>query len=145
MLRMPAKLIDGKKEDRTDYSILNKAQVVSKGSKFAIIGISNMLEMAIDTANEYEKLSGEKITVINPKFLTGLDESLLEEWKVDHQLVITLEDGELEGGYGQRVASFYGDSDMKVKNLGISKEFHTDYKADELLAQHGMSDRKSVV
>ena len=59
--------------------------------------------------------------------------------KKNHKVFITLEDSELEGGYGQRVASFYGDSSMKVKNFGISKAFHTDFKAYELLAECGMS------
>ena len=81
----------------------------------------------------------KNITVINPKFLTGLDEELLNDLTNNHRLIITLEDGELEGGYGHRISSFYGMTEMKVKNYGISKAFHTDFNADELLAQHGIS------
>ena len=107
-------------------------------------GVSKMLGMAIKTAKEYEQLTGQKITVINPKFLTGIDEELLEQLKSDHDLVITLEDGELEGGYGQRIASYYGMSDMKVKTFGITEEFHTDFNADELLEENGMSVEKLI-
>ena len=59
--------------------------------------------------------------------------------KKDHSLVITIEDGEVMGGYGQNIAAFYGDSDMRVRCHGISKAFHTEFKADELLAAHGIS------
>lgn len=67
------------------------------------------------------------------------DEELLKSLKADHQLIITLEDGELFGGYGQMIASFYGMDNMQVKNYGISKKFHTDFDADELLKENGMS------
>ena len=64
---------------------------------------------------------------------------LINSLKQEHELVITIEDGELMGGYGQNIASFYGNSKMKVKNYGISKEFHTDFEADKLLAENGIS------
>ena len=138
-IRIPAAFIETGKEDTTDYSILNKSEVVKNGSEVAVIGVSNMLSLAVKTAEKYKEETGKDITVINPKFLTGLDEELLEGLKKSHKLVITLEDGEVEGGYGERVSGFYGVSDIKVKNFGLSKAFHTDFNADELLAQHGMS------
>lgn len=143
-IRVPAFFVESGNEDTTDYSILNKSEVVSKGSDIAIIGVSNMMELAKKAAEKYEEETGKKVTVINPKFLTGLDEELLNGLKENHHLVITLEDGEVEGGYGQRVAGFYGTADMKVKNFGISKAFHTDFVADELLDQHGISVDKLV-
>ena len=79
------------------------------------------------------------ITVINPHFLNDIDIYLLESLKDNHKLVITIEDGELQSGYGQMIASFYGNSDMKVLNYGISKKFHTDFDAEELLALNGIS------
>lgn len=71
--------------------------------------------------------------------LTGLDEELLNLLKENHKLIITLEDGKLMGGYGQNIASFYGTSDIRVKNYGISKKFHTNFKLEELLKDNGMS------
>ena len=94
------------------------------------------------TQSDVEKIKEEigiQITVINPRFLTGLDIELLEKLKKNHTHILTLEDGELVSGYGQNIASYYGDSDIKVKNYGISKVFHTDYDPIELLAQNGMS------
>ncbi len=105
----------------------------------AIFAVGVMLPMALETAKKVKEEIGLEITVVNPRFLTGLDEELLTQLKENHELVITLEDGELMGGYGQTIASFYGDMDMKVKNYGISKAFHTDFKAAELLAENGMS------
>ena len=99
--------------------------------------IPNLIYLA--PASKAKEKTGLEITVINPRFLTGLDEELLTKLKENHELVITLEDGELIGGYGQTIASFYGDMNIKVKNYGISKAFHTDFKADELLAENGMS------
>ena len=95
--------------------------------------------MAIEIAKKVKEDINLDITVVNPLFLTGLDEELLNNLKENHNLVITIEDGELMGGYGQNIASFYGDTDMKVKNYGISKEFHTDFDADKLLEENGIS------
>ena len=138
-IRIPAVFTQSGIEDTTDYSIYNKNKVEIKGSKVAIFAVGVMLPMALETAKKVKEETGLEITVVNPKFLTGLDEELLTKLKENHELVITLEDGELIGGYGQTIASFYGDMNIKVKNYGISKAFHTDFKADELLAENGMS------
>lgn len=138
-IRVPGAFVSTGVEDTTDYSIYNKNKVEVKGTKAAIFAVGVMMPMALETAKKVKEETGVEITVINPRFLTGLDEELLNELKADHQLVLTIEDGELMGGYGQNIASFYGDTDMKVKNYGISKAFHTDYNADELLAENGMS------
>lgn len=143
-IRVPVQMLETGVEDTTDYSVLNKSQIVEKGADIAIIGVSSLFGMAKEAAAKYKEETGKQITVINPKFLTGLDEELLNDLKKDHKLVITIEDGELDGGYGQRVAGFYGDSDMKVKNFGISKKFHTDFIPDKLLEEHGMSADKLV-
>ena len=129
-------------EDTTDYSIYNKNKVEKEGSKVAIFAVGPMLQMALDVAKKVKEELNEDITVVNPRFLTGLDVELLEKLKQNHSLVITLEDGELFGGYGQNIASYYGQSDMKVKNYGISKAFHTDFEADKLLEENGMSVEK---
>ena len=138
-IRIPAVFTQSGIEDTTDYSIYNKNKVEIKGSKVAIFAVGVMLPMALETAKKVKEETGLEITVVNPKFLTGLDEELLTQLKENHELVITLEDGELIGGYGQTIASFYGDINIKVKNYGISKAFHKDFKADELLAENGMS------
>ena len=137
-IRVPGKIYSSGIEDTTDYSKLNKYQVTNKGKEVAILGLGGFYELGRQLA-EALKESGMNATLINPKFITGLDEALLEELKKDHQLVITLEDGIIEGGFGQKIASFYGTSDMKVKNYGIIKSFPDRFVPEELLRENGIS------
>jgi 1-deoxy-D-xylulose-5-phosphate synthase len=138
-IRVPENMVSSGVEDTTDYSIYNKNKVEQKGSKVALFAVGILVPMAREIAKKVKEEIGLDITVINPLFLTGLDEELLTTLKQDHDLVITIEDGELMGGYGQNIASFYGDTDMKVKNFGISKAFHTDFEAEKLLEENGIS------
>lgn len=141
-IRVPSFFIESEKKDNTDYSIYNKNEVEVEGKEVAIFAVGQMMKMAMDVAKKLKEENNINITVINPKFLTGLDTELLEKLKESHSLVITLEDGELMGGYGQNIASYYGTDKMLVKNYGISKKFHTDFNADELLDENGMSVTK---
>ena len=127
--------------DDTDYSVL-KNKIERKGSKAAIFAVGGLVPMALEVADKIKAQTGTEITVINPRFVSGVDEELLNTLKADHSLVITIEDGEVMGGYGQNIAAFYGDSDMRVHCHGISKAFHTEFKADELLDAHGISAEK---
>lgn len=138
-IRVPATFISTGVEDNTDYSIYNKNKVELRGNTVAIFAVGPMLPMALEVAKKVKEEMNLDITIINPRFLTGLDEELLNSLKENHKLVITLEDGELISGYGQNIASFYGTSNMIVKNYGISKKFHTDFKPEELLRENGMS------
>lgn len=138
-IRVPGNMVSSGVEDNTDYSIYNKNKVMKKGSKVAIFAVGILVPMAMEIAKKVKEDIGLDITVVNPLFLTGLDEELLNKLEENHDLVITIEDGELMGGYGQNIASFYGDTNMKVKNYGISKEFHTDFVAEELLEENGIS------
>ena len=138
-IRVPVDFIETGIEDTTDYSIYNKNKVELSGEKVALFAVGSMMTMAKSIAEKVKKELGLNITVINPRFLTGLDDELLNSLKSNHELVITLEDGELMGGYGQNIASFYGTEKMQVKNYGISKAFHTDFDAEELLKENGMS------
>lgn len=78
-------------------------------------------------------------TLINPRFASGIDKELLESLSERHQMVITMEDGILSGGFGEKIASFYGSSDMKVKNYGLDKKFYDRYDPNELLKEVGMT------
>lgn len=140
-IRVPAFWANDEITEKADTNF-NKNQIVQKGNQIAIIAPGILLDMAIKTAQKVKETTGKDITVINPRFLNGLDEALLKELQKDHNLVITIEDGELMGGYGQTIASYYGDTTMKVKNFGISKAFHTDFDPEELLAQNGISVEK---
>ena len=132
-IRVPnIELVSTGVEDNTDYSVLNKYKVTHKGEKIALIGAGNFYPLALETAEYISEKLGYKPTVINPRFLTGVDKELLESLKYNHKLVITLEDGELDGGFGEKITRFYGNSDMKVLNYGAHKEFTDRASLDEL-------------
>ena len=126
------------KADTTDYNQLYQNEVVQAGSKVAVMGVGNFFGLAEEVI---AALSKENIqaTLINPKFISGVDEKLLTELTNNHQLVVTLEDGITDGGYGQTVASFLGNTDVKVQNYGLDKAFHDRYVASELLAENGIT------
>lgn len=118
--------------DTTDYSKLNKFKLEEQGEKIAIIGVGNFFELAKDVKEEIKNKFGINATLINPKFLTGVDEKLLESLKANHSIVLTLEDGVLDGGFGEKISRFYSSSDMKVLNYGAKKEFTDRVPLDEL-------------
>ena len=74
--------------------------------------------------------------MINPRFITGVDRELLEKLKQKHSVVVTLEDGILDGGFGEKIARFYGNSDIKVLNYGLQKAFIDRYDVDEILKEN---------
>ena len=82
---------------------------------------------------------GINATLINPKFITGLDKDLLNNLKANHSLVVTLEDGELDGGFGEKITRFYGNSDMKVLNYGALKEFTDRTPLEELYQRYHLT------
>ena len=138
-IRVPNRFLSCGEPDTTDYSVTNQAKVLRRGKDVALISVGTLIPKALEIADACAEQTGRQLTVIHPRFLTGLDGDLLESLKADHRLVITLEDGELDGGYGQRIAAYYGRSEMKVETLGISKAFHSDFNADALLAENGIS------
>ena len=127
-------------KDETDYSILNKFKVESTGQNVAILGLGNFLGLAKKVAKRIEKELGFEPTVINPRFITGLDIELLESLKKNHKLVITLEDGVLDGGFGEKISRFYGNSDIKVLNFGAKKEFTDRVSLEELYERYHLTE-----
>ncbi len=129
---------DGKKIDK-DFSALNRYEITEKGSKIAIIGLGSFYGLACEAAKEIESRTGVKATLINPYYITGTDDELLESLKADHDVVITLEDGVLDGGFGEKIARFYGNSDVKVLNYGLKKEFLDRYDVNEVLKENHLT------
>ena len=126
------------KADTTDYNQLYQNEVVQAGSKVAVMGVGNFFGLAEEVIAALAK-ENIQATLINPKFISGVDEKLLTELTNNHQLVVTLEDGITDGGYGQTIASFLGNTDVKVQNYGLDKAFHDRYVASELLAENGIT------
>lgn len=123
VIRVPfGAVVSSGKVDETDYSLLNKFDVVEEGSDIAIIGLGNFYHLG-KKVKEQLKSQNINATLINPKFITGVDENVLNKLKGNHKLVITLEDGCVDGGFGEKISRFYGNSDVKVLNFGGKKEF----------------------
>ena len=136
-IRVPnIELVSTGKKDTTDYSKLNKSKLIHKGKDIAIIGAGNFLNLAKEVQNEIKEKLNIDATLINPVFLSGVDKELLESLKTDHNLVITLEDGQVSGGYGEKVTRFYGSSNIKVLNYGAKKEFPDRVPLDELYEKY---------
>ena len=131
-------------EDNTDYSILNKYSLVSRGSKVAILGLGDLFELGKSVKEELKSRLGIDATLINPKFITGVDEELLNSLKSDHDVVITLENGTLDGGFGEKISRFYGNSNVKVLNYGADKEFNDRVPMDELLTRYHLKKEMIV-
>ena len=142
-IRIPCNgvISDGRAPD-TDYSDINKFKVEQKGEKIAILALGDFYQLGEELAKEIKEKLNITPTLINPRYITGLDEELLNELKQNHSQVITLEDGILEGGFGEKIASFYGNTDMKVKNYGIKKAFYDKYDVKELLKANKLTPQQ---
>ena len=140
MIRMPfSGYAESSYPVRTDYSGLNKSVVVTEGADVALIGVGNFAALASAAAEELTR-EGIHATVINPLYLSGLDTELLTSLRAKHRLVLTLEDGILDGGFGQKVAAFYGDTpDMRVRCCGLPKEFFNRCNPHDLAREHHLT------
>lgn len=122
-----------------DFSKLDSYEITKKGSRVAILGLGTFYENAVKAADILKASHGIDATVINPYYISGIDADTLNELKKDHAVVATLEDGYLEGGFGAKIAAFYGSSDMKVLNFGIKKEFIDRYDVAEVLKDNHLT------
>lgn len=125
---------DAEEQPERDFSDLNKFKVIRKGEKVAIIAAGGFYRLGRETA-DLLKEQGIEATLVNPRFISGIDKDLLDALKKDHTVVVTLEDGSLEGGFGSKIALFYGPSGMKVMCRGLEKKFLDHYDPHELLIQ----------
>jgi 1-deoxy-D-xylulose-5-phosphate synthase len=122
-----------------DFNKLGTYEVTKKGSRVAILGLGTFYETAVKAADILKTSHGIDATVINPYYISGIDADTLNELKKDHAVVATLEDGYLEGGFGAKIAAYYGSSDMKVLNFGIKKEFIDRYDVAEVLKDNHLT------
>ena len=117
----------------TDYSTLNRYQVTQQGSGTAILALGDFYQLGESVAEMIVKKTGTAPTLINPRYITGIDTELLEQLRENHTVVITLEDGILNGGFGEKIARYYGPSEMKVYCYGLKKEFLDRYAVKDVL------------
>ena len=142
-IRVPgAAVVHRKEEFDTDYSELNRYKMTARGETVAILALGSFYDLGQALKNKLREESGVEATLINPRYITGLDEPMLEELKVGHRIVVTLEDGVLDGGFGEKIARYYGNSEMRVLNYGLRKEFADRYNLDELMKTNRLTDKQ---
>ena len=122
-----------------DFSKLNTYKKVAQGNKVAIIGLGAFFKLGQEVKKHLKETTGIDATLINPRFITGLDKNMLNSLVEDHEVVITLEDGLLNGGFGEKIARFYGDKDVKVLNFGATKEFTDSVPVEELYTRYHLT------
>lgn len=124
-----------------DYSILNTNLVTRKGSQIAIFALGNFYSVGVELADLIKANLNLSVTLINPRYASGLDYELLENLKLKHQIIVTIEDGIIEGGYGQKISSYYGSSDIKVINFGLKKEFIDGKKSTDIMEENAITPK----
>lgn len=138
-IRIPGGAMEEGEAVTKDYSKLNAYEMIQKGSRVAIVALGTFLGLGKEVAADLEKKTGTVATVINPVYFTGIDTGMLESLKADHDVVITIEDGILDGGFGEKITRFYGNSNMKVLNFGLKKEFLDRYDVQEVLTDNHLT------
>ena len=141
-IRVPLPMFtDSDSPVQSSYDRLNQSLVTHSGKDIAILGVGNMYHVARKAA-AHLKDKGLDVTIINPLFLSGLDTQLLTQLMDSHRLVVTLEDGVLDGGFGEKVAAFYGPTTMRVMNFGLKKEFRDRYDRQELAQENHLTEEQ---
>ena len=137
VIRVPLAVTKGGKAEES-YGDLNRYQLVKQGSKVAVLALGSFFELGESVVAELKE-QGIDATLVNPRYITGVDEKLLNELAKNHQVVATLENGELDGGFGEKIASFYGASKVKVLNFGAKKEFTDRVPYAELMKRYHLT------
>lgn len=142
VIRVPLAVTKGGKAEE-NYGDLNRYQLVKEGSKVAVLALGSFFELGESVVAELKE-QGIDATLVNPRYITGVDEKLLMELAKNHQVVATLENGELDGGFGEKIASFYGASKVKVLNFGAKKEFTDRVPYAELMKRYRLTPEQII-
>ena len=143
-IRVPAAVVHSKAKFDTDYNQLDRYEITQKGNKIAIVALGGFFQLGEAVVNRLKKECNIEATLINPRYITGLDTNLMEKLKIGHQLVVSLEDGVLEGGFGEKIARFFGPSSVKTLCFGIKKGIYDRYVVDELIKENHLTVEQIV-
>lgn len=127
----------------SEYGHEPKYKVAHHGEKVAIIAEGSFFQKG-ENVVRLLATKGIDATLINPRYLNAVDAETLDSLKANHQLVVTLEDGSKDGGFGERIASYYGPSSMKVLVGGIKKGLYDRYDVNQLLSDNRLLDEQIV-
>ncbi len=143
-IRVPSNGVNHTSEKiETEFSFESKYKVVKKGTEVAVIAAGSFFQKGENVVKMLAE-KGINATLINPRYLNEVDKQTLDSLKADHKLVVTLEDGCKDGGFGERIASYYGTSDMKVLVGGIKKDLYDRFDVNMLLSDNRLLDEQIV-
>lgn len=143
MILMPGNEVTDREADE-DYGMIGRFKIEKKGEKAAILALGDFYQMGERLAAAVKEKLGFEPTLINPRFASTIDKELLNELGEDHKVIVTLEDGILDGGFGQKIAAHYSTSEVKVKNYGLEKKFYDRYDPAELLQELGITNEAMI-
>ncbi len=145
-IRVPGLQVESRSSELfdTDYDNLNTFKLSRTGKNIAVIAVGNFYGLGESVCDRLLAEHGISATLINPRYLTGLDMEMLDRLKEDHSVVVTLEDGVLDGGFGEKISRYYGRFDMRVLNFGLRKEFVDRYVASDLMISNHLTDVQIV-
>ncbi len=122
-----------------------KYEIIEHGTDTAILALGDFLALGEKVVEKLKTEHGIRATLVNPRYASALDETILNDLpKYGHKLIVTLENGVLDGGFGEKIASFYGNSSMRVLNFGAKKEFVNHISVEELYAKYHLTVDKLV-
>lgn len=122
VIRVPTKVVSDKRKISDSYDNLNTYEIVKQGRDIAVLALGSFFNLGQEVCKKLH-LNGIDATLINPRYISGIDQTLLSNLKKDHKIIVTIEDGVLNGGFGEKISRFYGGDDIKVLNFGAQKEF----------------------
>ncbi len=143
-IRVPSNGVNHTTEEvDTEYSFESRYKVMHHGTKVAVIAAGSFYQKGENVVRLLAD-KGIDATLVNPRYLNAVDADTLDSLKADHQLVVTLEDGCKDGGFGERIASYYAPTDMKVLVGGIKKGLYDRFDVNQLLSDNRLLDEQIV-
>lgn len=139
IIRVPAEEISEEIELYDFSANIGNFKVTNKGNNIALIGLGSFYNLASNVKNLLKEKHNINATLINPLFSNQLDTNLLEDLKDEHLVVATFEDAVVDGGFGEKIARFYGASNVKVLNFGAKKEFTDNVSVKDLKEKYHLT------
>lgn len=142
VIRVPGNGVESRPTlvDTTTEPLFDKPayQVVRTGRDVAVLALGSFFGLGEQVCDALAA-QGAEPSLVNPRFATEFDEGALDALASTHRVIVTLEDGVLEGGWGEKIARYLGTRDVRVLCYGVHKGFPDRFDAAELLAQEGVT------
>lgn len=119
-----------------------KYNVTQHGEKVAVITLGDFYAKGQSLAEYIEKSLGFTPTLADARNASTIDAATLDEIAKNCKVVVTLEDGILDGGLGQKIAAHYATTGVKVLTYGLNKVFYDRYDPNELLKSLGITNEQ---